>query len=144
MLSFSSNLPRFSKNFIPLTNLAKYLISSVFEKISWFCLSHQVNDKSTLQIPIIHVQFSLEPIHGLDVTVGTLSTWSEKPKFQSALCSSKSQRSVIQVYYGHNMGLLSSKTFYKLSYSLFKVFWSLSQGFETRWFKLSQILPNLP
>ena len=95
MLSFNSNLPRCSKNFISWANLVENLISYVFETISEFCSSHRLNSMSTFRISRIHDNFSLESIHGLGVKIGTLSPWSEKPKFQSALFSTKFKRSFI-------------------------------------------------
>jgi hypothetical protein len=58
-VSFSSKLPRFSKNFSFQANLDENSNSSVFETISGFCSSLRVNYVSTLQYSRIHDNFSL-------------------------------------------------------------------------------------
>ena len=80
-MSFSSKLPQFSKNFSFHANLAENSNSSVFETIYGFFSSLRLDDNSTFQISRIHDNFSLEPILGQDVVVGTLSPGAEKPKF---------------------------------------------------------------
>ena len=80
MLSFSSKLPRFLRNFKFWTNLAENSNSSVFKTISGFCSSHQMDTKKTFQISIINDNFSLGSILGPEVIVGTLSLGSKKLK----------------------------------------------------------------
>lgn len=88
-LSFSSKLCQFSKNFCFQANLAEKSNSSFFETISRFCSYLRFDANSTFQISRIHDNFSLEPILGQEVTVGTLSLGLEKPKFSK--CSVSNQ-----------------------------------------------------
>ena len=88
-LSFSSKLPRFSKKISIQANLAENLNSPVFEMIFGFCSSLPVDDNSTLKILIIHENFSLGPILGLEVTIGTLSLGAKKLKFSKCFVSNQ-------------------------------------------------------
>ena len=68
---FSSNLLRFSKKIISWSNLVENLTFSLCEKFFGFFPSHQVKYEYTLIFSIIHENFSLESIHGPDVTART-------------------------------------------------------------------------
>ena len=79
-MSFSSKLPRFSKNSSFQANLAEKSNSYVFKMIFGVCSYIRLDSNSTFQILRIHEKFSLEPILGQEVTSKTLSLGPEKPK----------------------------------------------------------------
>ena len=88
-LSFNSKLPWFSKKISFQANLAENSYSFVSKIIYVFCSFIRVDDNSTFQISIIHDNFSIGPILGLEVTIRTLSPRLEKLKFSK--CSISNQ-----------------------------------------------------
>ena len=101
---FQFKIASIFKNFNFQANLAKKSNSYVFEMISGFFSSIQVDSNSTLQFLRIHYNFSLEPILGQEVASETLSPGPVKPKFSKCSVSNQILREgylwIVWVFYG--------------------------------------------
>jgi hypothetical protein len=87
--------------------MAENSISSVFETISGFCSSLQVDSNKSLKISIIHDNFSLGSIIGAEVIAGNLSPESKKLKLSKCSVLDQTSEEYFYVYYGNYMGLIS-------------------------------------